>query len=257
MNELFVTCLIICPLIFLSGFIDSVAGGGGLISLPAYLLAGFPPHIAAGTNKVVAGLGTATASIQYFKSGKILLNIALISAAGAIIGSALGTKLALFIPEKMLGWIFLIVLPMAAIFLATRKNFGREDQTPKEYSALKQSVISLLIGFFIGGYDGLVVVPGTGTFMILAFAGLLGLDLLMSSGCAKVSNFASNITSAILFAFSGKVMFAVVIPAAICCILGSYAGSRYAIKGGSAKVKKVMYVVLALMFLKFASDFLH
>ena len=89
-----VTYLIVLPLVFLAGFVDSVAGGGGIISLPAYLMAGIPAHLAAGTNKVVNGTGTLVAALKYFRSGKVLLRPAVTAAVCALIGSAVGTELA-------------------------------------------------------------------------------------------------------------------------------------------------------------------
>lgn len=94
MDELLKMCLIVCPLIFLGGFVDSVAGGGGLITLPAYMMAGVPVHFAAGTNKVVNGIGTATATVKYFRSGKIRLSVALPAAAGALAGGYIGAEIA-------------------------------------------------------------------------------------------------------------------------------------------------------------------
>jgi len=115
------------------------------------------------------------------------------------------------------------------------------------------SVISLMIGLVIGCYDGMIG-PGTGTFLIIAFTSLLGFDLLLSSGCAKVSNFASNISSLVVYMISGKVVYALAAPAAVCSMLGGYLGARYAIRGGSKKVRYVMFIVLGLLFIKFAWD---
>ena len=118
--------LVVLPLIFLGGFVDSVAGGGGLITLPAYLMAGIPAHLAAGTNKVVNGCGTLTATTKYFRSGKILLRPAIVAAVGALIGSALGTELAAVISEKALETLMLVALPCVAVFLTVKKDFGKD-----------------------------------------------------------------------------------------------------------------------------------
>ena len=123
-----------------------------------------------------------------------------------------------------------------------------ETDTPIE--TLRDHIVCLLIGIFIGCYDGMIG-PGTGTFMIMAFTFVLGMDLLTASGCAKMGNLASNIASAVLWAINGQVMFGLVIPAAACNMLGSWFGSQYAIRGGSQKVRGMIYVVLALLFLKF------
>ena len=124
MPELLRTCLIVCPLVFLAGFVDSVAGGGGIISIPAYMIAGLPTKAALGTNKFAMSFGTALSSWKYARSGNVLLNVAVISAAGSIAGSFIGTNLALIIPDSALKITLLIILPVVAIFLAVKRNFG-------------------------------------------------------------------------------------------------------------------------------------
>ena len=248
--------LIVLPLIFLGGFVDSVAGGGGLITLPAYLMAGIPPHFAMGTNKVVNGFGTALASFKYFCGGKIRLRPAVIAGIGALAGAAVGTKIALLISEDILKIMMLVALPCAAVLLMLKKDFGKEDGTPaQEYTPREEAVRAALIGLGLGCYDGLIG-PGTGTFMIMAFTMALSMDLLTSSGCAKLANLASNIASAVLFIFSGKVFWLLAIPAAACNMLGAYCGSRYAMRGGSKKVRGMIFVVLGLLFVKMLYELL-
>ena len=247
-------CLIVCPLIFLGSFVDSVAGGGGIITLPAYLLAGLPAHTAAGTNKLVATCGSVTASAKYLKSGNVMVRIALLSALGSVLGGALGTKLALFIPEETLELIMMIVLPVVALFLTFNRGFGMEHK-PKKLSPIMENGTAFAIGLIIGCYDGLIG-PGTGTFLIICFSGILGLDLLVSGGCAKVSNLASNIASGVVYLFNGKAMYSLLLPAALCSIAGGYFGSQFAIKGGSKRIKKVMFLVLGLLFAKMIYDYL-
>jgi uncharacterized membrane protein YfcA len=160
-------CLIVCPLVFLAGFIDSVAGGGGLISIPAFLISGLPTHFAVGTNKFVAGIGSLVATGKYLKSGKVILRVALFGALGALLGAFCGTSLALHISENVLRIIIVAVLPFVALFLLLKKNLGDDGAQAKNFSPPVLSAISFAIGFFIGVYDGLVG-PGTGTFLILA-----------------------------------------------------------------------------------------
>ncbi len=248
--------LVVLPLIFLGGFVDSVAGGGGLITLPAYLMAGIPPHFAMGTNKVVNGFGTALASFKYFRGGKIRLRPALIAGIGALAGAAVGTKIALLIPEDILKVLMLVALPCAAVLLMLKKDFGKESDAPaREYAPREEAVRAALIGLGLGCYDGLIG-PGTGTFMIMAFTMALSMDLLTSSGCAKVANLASNIASAVLFIFNGKVLWLLAVPAAVCNMLGAYCGARYAMRGGSTKVRGMIFVVLGLLFVKMLYELL-
>lgn len=253
MNELLQICVIVCPLCLLAGFIDSIAGGGGIISLPAYLLAGLPPYTAAGSNKFSACCGTLMAALKYMHGGKVVYKEALISGVGSLAGSVLGTLLALHIPEKALEYILLGALPLVALFLLLKKDFGQEPSKSKDDRLVKPAVLAFVIGLVIGCYDGMIG-PGTGTFLILCFTGILGYDLLTSSGCAKVSNLASNFASMVVYLFNGRVLFAVAVPAAICSIIGNMLGARFALKGGSKNVRKVMFVVLALLFIKIGLD---
>lgn len=251
--SLFTTLLICCPLLFLAGFIDAAAGGGGIISIPAFMVAGLPAHSAVGCNKVTMSFGTCLASVKYMLSGKVLLLVALLSAAGALIGAYIGTTLALLISEKVLKILLLAVLLPVAIFLSVNKGFGSDEVKKRELSRFATALISFGIGLVIGCYDGLIG-PGTGTFLILAFSAALGTDLLTSSGCAKVSNLASGISSAILYIIHGKVLWLVCLPSAAFCMLGSWLGSRFAIRGGSKNVRRVMFVVMGLLFVKIILD---
>ena len=244
-----VTYLIVLPLVFLAGFVDSVAGGGGIISLPAYLMAGIPAHLAAGTNKVVNGTGTLVAALKYFRSGKVLLRPAVTAAVCALIGSAVGTELAALISEQTLETLMLVALPCVAVFLSVKKDFGRDIPAEERpvYTPRQELLRSALIGLVFGCYDGLVG-PGTGTFMILGFTALLSLDLITAGGCAKASNLASCAASAVVWILHGQVLWALAIPALACSIAGNYLGALYAIRGGSRKIRSVMFLVLGLLF---------
>lgn len=248
MDEFLKTCLIVCPLIFLTGFVDSVAGGGGLISLPAYLFVGIPMHLASGTNKVVNGVGTAVAAWRYFREGKVDLKASVWSAAGALAGAAAGARLALWCPEQVLQAAVLVALPLVAVVLAVKKDFGKTP-VPRSRTKRQERLLSLAIGLAIGLYDGLIG-PGTGTFLAMAFTLVLGMDLLTATGCAKVANLASNAASAVVWILGGKVLWRLVGPAVVCSILGSLCGARYAIRGGSEKIRGMIFVVLGLLFVK-------
>ena len=241
------TFLIVCPLIFLAGFVDSIAGGGGVISLPAYLIAGVPMKLAAGTNKLANGCGTALASYKYFKSGNIDWWCALPAAVGSLMGSAVGSSLAVYMREELLQMVVLTALPLVALVLIFVRDFGKSERPPKSRREILP--LSGMIGVVIGLYDGLVG-PGTGTFLTIAFSAALGFTLLKSSGCAKIANLASNVASMVVFFLHGDILFSVGIPAMVCSMLGNYMGSRYAIRGGSGKIRNVMFLVLGLLFLK-------
>ncbi|MBR2132868.1 MAG: TSUP family transporter [Oscillospiraceae bacterium] len=255
MIELLQLCIVVCPLVFLGAFVDSIAGGGGLITLPAYLMAGLPVHLAAGTNKVVAGTGSLMASLRFFRSGKIRLRIALWAGGGSLIGGFIGAEIAKLLPGSLLQGLMLVALPVIAIFLTVKKDFGQETQTHREITPKKEILISLIIGLAIGLYDG-IIGPGTGTFLIMAFTAFLSLDMVTASGCAKVANLASNIASATSYIMGGFVMWQLAIPAILCSMGGAYCGSQYAIRGGGKKIRNMIFVVLGLMFVKMLYELL-
>ncbi len=177
--------LIICPLIFISGFIDSIAGGGGLVSLPTYNIAGLSPHFALGTNKFSSCIGTFFSTMRFVKNKSYNLTSAIPSIIFAFIGSAIGSKIAVCLDAKILQYILVGGIPIIAVLVFKKKNLSHIK--PRNYSKSKVIILSSLIGFVIGGYDGFFG-PGTGTFLILAYTSVLGLDLLTSMGNAKLVN---------------------------------------------------------------------
>ena len=130
--------MVLFACVFLGGLVDSIAGGGGLITLPAYYAVGIPAHMALGTNKFANAIGTLTASVRFFKEKQINIKVALIAAAGALVGSPLGAKLAMAIDEKYLNYILLVAVPLIAIMVLRKKDFGeeREQEMPLLQSAL-------------------------------------------------------------------------------------------------------------------------
>lgn len=247
-----ITLLIVCPLVFLAGFVDSVAGGGGLISIPAYLFAGLPIHTAYGTNKLSACLGTFAAGANYLKNGKMNITAAIAGALAALPGSWLGTLLALHLSPKALQICLMVILPVVAIFTLANRRFGSSVQV-NPLSSKKIALYSICTGLIIGAYDGFFG-PGTGMFLILIFAGLMHIDIVEASGTAKAVNLASNLASAITFIINGKVFFALAIPAAVCAIAGNFVGSKLAIKIGSRFIRPVIAIVALLLCIKIVAD---
>ena len=243
--ESYITMLIIvCPLVFLAGFVDAVAGGGGLISLPAYIFAGVPIHVAYGTNKFANSIGTAVATSKFFKSGNIKLKLAILSAIGAIIGSWLGAKLVLILDEKYLHYCLMIILPIVAVFLLFNRSFGSVEEE-KEIKRKDMYFMSLIIGFIIGGYDGFFG-PGTGTFLVLAFTSLLGFNLIMDNN-TNINHYRIFLIAYIL---GSKVSFAIGIPAAVCSVAGNYIGAHLAVKNGAKFIKPIILLVVGMLFIK-------
>lgn len=241
---------ILYPLIFLSGFVDAIAGGGGIISLSSYLAVGLPPHMALGTNKFSAVLGTGISTARFAKSGHVRWDAAGVSFTGALVGSAIGANLALIVPERALVYIMLVVLPVIALMVLRGKGFAvREVEMPRA----RVLVLALVIGVGLGTYDGFFG-PGTGTFLIMAFTAILGFDVLTACGNAKVVNFASNIGAAVTFVLQGQVMYSIGIPCALCAILGQYLGAGLAMKKGVRIVRPMILVVIVLLMAKIIWD---
>lgn len=247
MHSYFITLLIICPLVLCAGFVDAAAGGGGLISLPAYIFAGVPIHTAYGTNKFANCIGTSVASIKFFKSGKLEIKTALLASGGALIGSALGAKLTLLLSEVYLQYCLIIILPIVSIFLIFNRNFGEDVQNEIDFKKLYPIV--LLVGVAIGVYDGFFG-PGTGTFLVLAFTSICKFNIITSSGNAKMVNLASNLAALIVFLLNGKVAIMIGIPAAIASIIGNYIGAHFAIKKGVKFIKPIILIVIIMLFSK-------
>ena len=160
-------------------------------------------------------------------------------------GAWVGARLNLVMPEQMLYYVMLAVVPVMAVFLLLKRDFGQEDRSG-ELSRGQLMAMAAGIGLIIGGYDGFFG-PGAGTFLMLAFTGLCRFDLLTASGNTKVANSASNLASLVTFAIAGKVMWAVGIPAALCGIAGNYLGSSLALKGGARVIRPMFFVVLSLL----------
>lgn len=246
------TFLIVCPLIFLAAIIDAIAGGGGIISLPAYIIAGVPPHLALGSNKLSSIMGTIVSTTRYVKNGAVDLKIAPASIILALIGSAIGANLALLAEEEFLEKLLIFVLPCVAFFVLRKKSFG-ETNEGRSISRKKQVFIALVAAFVVGGYDGFYG-PGTGTFLILILTGMAGMDIRKASGNTKLINLSSNLAALITFVINGKVMFLLAMTAGIFGIVGNYIGSGLVLKNGAKAVKPVMIIVLVLLFLKIVTE---
>ena len=245
------TFAIVCPLVFLAGFIDSIAGGGGLISLPAYYLAGLPAPLAAGTNKLSAGVGTIASTFRYIRGGKVLWRVGLLGAAGAIPGSWLGAPLLQAIPVAAVRTMMIAAIPLVAAVVLRQRSGISVRRVPVQWDL----PMAAAIGFGIGFYDGLVG-PGTGTFLIIAFTMLLGMEGVMASGTAKIVNLSSNISALLTLLTTGNVLFALGLPAALCGVVGNWLGAGLTMKQGTRVIRTVLLVVLALLLAKMVYDVL-
>ena len=238
--------LIVCPLVFLGGFVDAVAGGGGLITLPAYLIAGFPVVNAIGTNKLSSAMGTTLTTVRFAKDGFIPWKMAAICAVFALIGSSSGAELALLIDDGAFKIVMLVILPLTAVYVTKGKALVNEREP---FSFGKTTLIAALVALIIGVYDGFYG-PGTGTFLIILLTSIAHFRVTEANGTAKVINLSTNVAALVVYIINGKVIYLLGLVAGVFGILGNYMGSRYFEKGGAKSMKPIMITVLAIFFFK-------
>ena len=229
---------------FCAGFIDSIAGGGGFILVPALMLAGLSPTMAVATNKLPAVFGTATAAYNFIRSKTVIWPIALIGLVCAFLGGMVGSNLNLGLSQDTLNKIVLF-LPIAAIVTFIPKKNLKQNVT--DFTKKELYIAAPFITFVLGIYDGFFG-PGMGTFLIIAFYSILGMNMVNASAVAKIVNFASGAGALVMFLKAGQVIIAIGIPLLIANVLGSYIGSKMAIKNGQAFVKKILIIVFIVMF---------
>ena len=246
------TFLIVLPLVFFAGLVDSIAGGGGLISLPAYLAAGLPPHFALGNNKFSSSFGTLVATLRYYHGGLIDLKVALVSAGFALAGSFLGTRAVLLIDPGFLRYVLIVLVPAVTIFTLLNKNLGvhnNSHQTEVKTKFILAAIASAVVGFYDGFFG-----PGTGAFLILFYTLMLKYDFVTANANTKVVNLASNVAAVITFMAHGKVIYALGIPAAACGIAGNLLGAKIVMSKGAKVIRPIFIFVLLLLLAKIVYD---
>lgn len=244
--------LIVCPLVFIAGFVDAVAGGGGLISLPSYMLAGLPVHYSLATNKLSSSMGTTISTIKYASKGYIPWKQAIFCVISAFIGSACGAKLALIVNDHYFKIMMLIILPIIAIYVTKPKALNVEKE---EIPVLKSTIIAIFVALTVGTYDGFYG-PGAGTFLILLLTSVSRMKLSDANGLSKAINLSTDIASLVVYLINGKVVIVLGLVAGVFCIAGNYLGSKYFVKSGAKIVKPIMITVLSVFFIKLLLELL-
>ncbi|MGE0545558.1 MAG: TSUP family transporter [Kofleriaceae bacterium] len=228
-----------------AGTVDAVAGGGGLITLPALLAAGLPEHVALGTNKGQSVWGSGVALIAFWRGGHVDRKQALLSFPLGLIGSLIGAQVVLLISKDALRPIVIVLLIGAAIVLVARR--------PAEGKRPMRRWVAALLAVGIACYDGFFG-PGTGTFLIVGFVALCGRTLLQATADAKVVNFASNLAAVAAFAHSGHIRWEVAVPMAAGQLVGGMIGARLAIKRGAKLIRALVVAVSGALVVKLALD---
>ena len=233
---------------FGAGFVDAIAGGGGLITVPALLAAQLPPHLALGTNKGQSTFGAISSAVSFWRRGGVDRARAPIAFAGGLLGALGGAALLLQLRPEPLRPIVIGLLVVAAVIVATRPRVhGPGLSEPLQPFALAGATLLL------GAYDGFFG-PGVGTMLIVAFTLIYGDAVTRASGNAKITNLGSNLASLAIFAWKGTVLWSVALPMALANALGAAAGARVALRRGDRFVRAVVLLVVLALVTKLALD---
>ena len=241
---------LLCAAAFVAGCVDAIAGGGGLITLPALLGAGLPPHLALATNKGQSIFGSGAAVIAFARRGLVDRTRACVTFPLGLLGSFAGAAAVLAVPPATLRPVVLVLLPVAALTLVVRKP----DRSGAPRPARARALLSAgLLALGIGAYDGFFG-PGTGTFLIVGFVVLLHETLVAATADAKVVNFASNLAAVAVFATQGRVLWRVSLPMAGATFAGAWVGAHLAVRGGDRVIRRVVLVVVLGLCAKLVWD---
>lgn len=236
-----VTLVLLAVAALAAGLMDSIAGGGGLITVPVLLATGLPPAQALATNKLQASFGSGTALIRYARAGLVPSNEVAPAVAFTAIGATLGTLTVRFLPTAWLTWLIPLLLVAIFVYLLVRPEWGRDARPARWTRGAFYAVFGLALGF----YDGFLG-PGTGTFWTVALTGLLGHGLQQATAQTKVANFTSNIVSLAVFAALGQVLWALGLLMGAFQALGARIGSQLAMSKGAPFIRWVFLAVVAL-----------
>lgn len=230
---------------FFAGFVDAIAGGGGMIALPALLAIGVPPHAALATNKFQGTFGSFTAAANFAFKGYVDFKEIALGIVFTLLGAILGTFVVLLIDSKFLNYIIPFLLLALLVYMIFSPNLGEEERNAK----MNARAFYIIFGFLLGFYDGFFG-PGAGSFWTLALVGVLGLYMKKAVAHTKVLNFTSNIVSLIVFIIGGQILWLLGLVMGVGQILGGYFGSNMVIKKDVSFVRKILLFVVTLTILK-------
>jgi uncharacterized protein len=241
--EIIIALLILAA--FVAGFIDAIAGGGGLITVPVLILAGLPPVVALGTNKLQSIFGSASATIAYAAKGHIDIRAQIVPFVIAALGAAIGAYVATRVSSEALRNILPYLMITIALYFLFKPNISDQDRISRLSPLIFGATIIPAIGF----YDG-IFGPGTGSFFMLAFVSLLGFGLLKATAHTKWLNFASNFGAFIVFALSGVIDWKIGLMMGLAQFFGARAGAAHAMKNGAKIIKPLLVTVCIVLAAK-------
>lgn len=233
-----------------AGWVDAIAGGGGLITIPAMLMVGMPPAVTLATNKVQGSSGTLVASIYFLRKKAIDLSKVKLSIFMTLLGSVLGGWLVLKINSESLRTILPVLLILMGLYFLFSPSIEDTDQKPRVSPIIFSAFVAPILGFYDGFFG-----PGTGTFMALAFVVLSGYNLAKATANAKIHNFASNIAALVYFVIFGEVYWGVAMVMIGGQIIGSFLGAKMVTDKGTALIRPVVVTVCFLMSIRLLLKF--
>jgi len=247
------TVVILFILIGFAGFVDAIAGGGGLITIPSYLAVGVPADLILGTNKFVSASGTGLAVYRMLKHGSVDWKILKIFIVFALIGSFIGATLSFFLDQQKMVYLLLVIVPIM-LWINYLKPKKQASNLNLSKLPIKEILITgAIICFIIGGYDGFFG-PGTGTFLYLSFTYFLHFSIKSATIYARIINFTSNFAAVIYFLCVGQIDWLIVIIVLPAALIGYWLGSNCVIKGSEKWIKWIVSFVLILLLTKSIID---
>ena len=236
----------LAPIVFIAGFIDSIAGGGGLLTVPAYLVAGIPPTPTLGTNKFVSTVGTFVSTAKYVLSGRMLWPVVVVGIPCTLIGSMIGAQTIATLDPSIVRKVILFALPVAALLTLLPKP-KEHSETTVHWSSARLWITIPPITFALGWYDGFFG-PGTGSLLMLALYGIGRLSFLHSAAVARVFNLISNVGALFTFLIHKQVLWHLGLPLGLAGIAGHYVGSHVALRNGAGIVRGMLILSCSLLF---------
>lgn len=251
--DITLTVILVCFVVFfIAGFVDAIAGGGGLITMPVLLLLGIPRSLhGLGTGKLASSLGSITALITFWKRGAVIKEVVLLGVISSYFGAVIASATTLLISNEKMTIIMIFLLPVAillSLFCGTLKL--TEEDLPKKGLWWRVSAIGLPLGFYEGFFG-----PGAGSFFLIGIHLLLKAGLVKASGTAKAFNIAANLGAVTTFASAGTLYYSLALPCAVASILGNRLGAIYAVKIGPTLVRSMLYFVLVMLLISLITRF--
>lgn len=242
--DITLTVILVCFVVFfIAGFVDAIAGGGGLITMPVLLLLGIPAHYTLGTGKLASSLGSITALITFWKRGAVIKEVVLLGVISSYFGAVIASATTLLISNEKMP-----VAILLSLFCGTLKL--TEEDLPKKGLWWRVSAIGLSVGFYEGFFG-----PGAGSFFLIGIHLLLKAGLVKASGTAKAFNIAANLGAVTTFASAGTLYYSLALPCAVASILGNRLGAIYAVKIGPTLVRSMLYFVLVMLLISLITRF--